>query len=305
MPEIERIGNWPKSPDSFGDPKTYSSQAERYAVDFLRHYFHLESAGARHLGGGDEPDGILSLSTEDFATVEVRLFMENFEDTDRPRGSGWPQVMTAIDGTQSIPLDSGLGTWALWVSPNAGAIRRLLQDPLASSLLSNFIRQILAENAELPIPRSLSALADVQEIFPLHNGFSDECVVIPHVQPYGGFFSTSLDHISSYMQQRIAEWTESSPTRRSSVEKWAERAGLLGAREIHAVSIFENAKEWMRRGIMYQLMDTQPIHPSTPLDLTGLPPLKWSFWLLLRNPNNGDFHKAFNYVDSKWTVVVE
>ena len=305
MAEIEHIGSWPKSPNSFGDPTNYSPQSERYSLDFLSHYFHLDPTDARHLGGGDEPDGVLSTIAQDFATVEVRLHMELFPDDDQPKGSGWPQVRAAIDGGQSVPLDAGLGTWALWVSPNAGAIRRLLGDPQTGALLSDYIRQSLASGTERLIPEPLLALAEIQEIFSLQSGLADECIVIPHIQPYGGFFSTSLDHVSSYMQQRIARWTEVSPTKRSFAEKWAERAGRFGVGEVHVVSIFENTMEWMRAGIMYQLWDPLALFPSTPLDLTGFPPLDWNLWLLLRNPNDGNFHKAFRYFDSKWSVLVE
>jgi hypothetical protein len=56
---------------------------------------------------------------------------------------------------------------------------------------------------------------------------------------------------------------------------------------------------------MYQLWDPLALFPSTPLDLTGFPPLDWNLWLLLRNPNDGNFHKAFRYFDSKWSVLVE
>jgi hypothetical protein len=303
--KTENIGNWAKSSDTFGDATNYSLQSERYGLEFLQHYLRLDPSDVRHIGGGDEPDGVLSTNSLNFAIVEVRLHMELFPDVDQPNGSGWPQVREAIDGRQSIPLDLGLGTWALWVTPNAGAIRRLLDHPQTGTLLSGHISQSLALGIEQPVPGQLLALADIEEIFALQSGVADECIVIPHVQPYGGFFTTSLDHISSYMQQRIARWTESTPTKNSFVNKWADRASRFGVSELHVVCIFENTKEWMKAGIMHQLVDPSSPFPSTPLDLTGFPPLNWNLWLLLRNPNDGNFHKAFRYSDSTWTVMVE
>ena len=63
--------------------------------------------------------------------------------------------------------------------------------------------------------------------------------------------------------------------------------------------------EWMKTGIMHQLVDPLAASPSTPLDLSGFPSLKWNLWLLLRNPNNGDFHRAYLYGDSVWTAIME
>ena len=305
MTGVERVGSWPKSANTFGNSTDYSKQSERYSLEFLSHCYRLGPSEARHLGGGDEPDGVLSRNGQDFATVEVRLHMELFPDDDKPNGSGWPQVNEVIGRSPSIPLDAELGTWALWVYPNAGAIRQLISEPQAGALLSNFIRQSLTSGTAPPLPRELLALAPIQDIFPLRSGIADECIVIPRVPPYGGSFSLSNDHIAAYMQQRIARWTEISPTRRSYVDKWGDRAVQLGVREIHVVGIFENTMEWMRTGIMHQLMDPIAAFPSAPLDLSGFPSLDWNLWLLLRNPTNGDFHRAYRYSDFVWTTILE
>ena len=305
MARVEHVGSWIKSNDTFGSSTDYSKQSERYSLEFLSHYYRLKPLEALHLGGGDEPDGVLSRDGQDFAMVEVRLHMEQFPDDDRTNGSGWPQVNEVIGRNPSIPLDAELGTWALWVYPNAGAIRQLTDDPQTGVLLSGIIRQIVSSETAQPLPQEILAQVSIQDIFPLRGGSTDECIVIPRVPPYGGFFSTSNDHIAAYIQQRIGRWTEVSPTRRSYVDKWSDRAEKLGVREIHVVGIFENTMEWMKTGIMHQLVDPLAASPSTPLDLSGFPSLKWNLWLLLRNPNNGDFHRAYLYGDSVWTAIME
>ncbi len=296
MANVEHVGSWIKGAGTFGSSVDYSRQSERYSLEFLSHFYRLKPLEARHLGGGNEPDGVLSRDGQEFATVEVRLHMEQFPDDDQANGSGWPQVNEVIKVNPSIPLDAELGTWAMWVDPNAGAIRALTNAPHTATLLSDYIRQLsLSETAQL-VPLELLALAPIQDIFPLREGTNDECIVIPRVQPYGGFFSTSNDHIAAYMQQRIARWTEVPPNKRSYVDKWSERATQLGIREIHVVGIFENTMEWMRTGIMHQMMDPLAAYPSTPLDMSGFPSLKLSFRTLvdqyLANYEDADFVAA-------------
>jgi hypothetical protein len=172
-------------------------------------------------------------------------------------------------------------------------------------IVSEYVRASRCSDSDLLLPQEILSVVDVQEFFFLPSGIVDECLVIPRVSPFGGSFTTSSDHISAYMRQRISNWNTRMPGKRSYIEKWHERTLDKGVEEIHVVNIFENPKDWIRAGIMYQFMSRDCEYPSTLIDLSDLPSLDWNFWLLLRNPLNGDFHCAYRYHDNRWVSIFE
>jgi len=278
---------------------SYSTKSEKFAMRMLQQLLELADDEARHKGQSDEPDGLLLHGGVCFATVEVRSVMESYPDAERKKGSGWPDIIRALDSGEPIRLERGSGTWCVYVAPDRSKVEQLLGDPVAHSAVINQIKS-LRENPE----------AELQADFLAHYGFvdgpvrttgdQDVCHVAVRDSPVGGFIVSGPEMITDFLSSQVSSLSKS-PSGQSYFVKWGKQAQKYGVNEVHVVLIYESPKEWSKRGMLLALFDNSDQVPAGRINLEGLPDGRWLFWIVVRDPVHQRLHRALLYKDHQWS----
>lgn len=280
---------------------TYSDAAETFMVDFLQELLNLAPSDAIHLGGGDNPDGVLQRSGTPFSTVEVHLQMNPFPDEERKRGSGWPDIMDELNSHPNIALAAGQGTWVLHMEPDRGKIRRILTDDQCRIDLTSQIAMLMQDAPTEDIEFFKEKYGELSYL----GDSADECFLGVRHQTRGGFFISSADHVPVYLRACIEEMSISSATRSSFIEKWTSMARRWNVDQIHVAFIYEGQDKWVDQGLHFQLFGDPKDYAWGPVDLIGLPEMDWTFWIVVRDPNNDDLVRAISYKDENWTIHID
>lgn len=283
-------------------PREYSTNAEKFAVAMLAKLLDIPDQDASHLGGSDEPDGLLYEDGKAFATVEVRTVMNNFDDSERPNGSGWPEIDEVLNSHPPMRLDKGLGTWRLHVAPNRAKVEQLLTDDSLRDLINEEIKGLVQNPLSGPSEKFVHDYGSLDGPYGDVSDTTDRCeVVVHHSEPHG-FINTNADMVSLFLSEKTGEFAQTFGGRESYFAKWAKQADKNNVEEIHVVLIYEGQKKW-EPGMRFKMFAEPNYVPEGDIDLGIAPAKRWNFWIVTRNPRTNEFVAGFSYRDGTWAAL--
>lgn len=229
--------------------------------------------------------------------------MQSFPDPKSVKGSGWPQIIEILDANPPIQLESGLGSWFLYVSPERTRIEGLLKDEAARRSISERVKALLLDPLSSPTDDFLSEYGFQEGPFKWEAESGDQCHVVARHRQHHGFLSTSSDVVSLFLREKVREYSVTEGARDSYFVKWAERAQQCNADEVHVVIVYEGQTNWTQAGMLYKFFAEPAYLPAGSIDLSNLPQMKWSFWIVTRNPHTNEFLKGFSYRNGIWESI--
>jgi hypothetical protein len=279
-------------------PREYSTSTEKFSVSLLATFLRIPDEDATHLGASGEPDGLLSKNGKTFATVEVQLAMNNFSDSDRPNGSGWPDIVEVLKSNPPMQLDNGCGSWLLHVTSDRANVEKLLTtDSVRESINEQVKNNLLGPSA--PSADGFSSDFGVLEgPYFGESQFPDQCQLVVHHSQFHGFINSSGDVVSLFLQEKVNNFSLSVPEE-SLFVKWAKQADNHNVDEIHIVLVYEGQSKW-EPGMHFKLFAEPGYLPEGGIDLSKTPAKQWNFWIVARNPNTNEFLTGFSYRAGVW-----